>query len=100
MKDSVFLLLLVRPKARRDEIVTWGEGMIKLHVKAPPIEGEANEGCRRLLANIFGISTSKVTIKKGESSRFKKVQIIGVSKYDAEQIRQKWLLQQMKSIGH
>jgi len=67
---------------------------MRVHVKARPVEGKANEGCRRLLGGVFGVPISKVTIRKGESSRIKKVQIVGVSDCDVDQLRQRWLLRQ------
>lgn len=97
--SSTFISVFVKPRAKRDEIVTWQGGMIGLHVKAPPVGGAANEGCRRLLARVLGVPPSTVVIRKGDSSRIKKIQILGVSKYDIERIRQKWYSECVNRTG-
>ena len=43
----------------------------KLRVAAPPVEGKANDECRRFLAKLFGVSTSSIQIVSGRSSRDK-----------------------------
>ena len=99
-ENSVSILVSVKPKALRDEVTAWEEGVMRIRVKALPRKGEANEGCRRLLAHVMGIAVSKVSILKGRSSPIKKVRIWGLSKYDVEQIRQRWLLEHTDMIGH
>jgi uncharacterized protein (TIGR00251 family) len=94
-EDSVFVSVVVKPHARRDEIIDWAEGVIRVHVKAPPREGEANEGCRRMLARAFGVPISRVIIRHGEGSRRKKVQITGVSTGQVERLRYVWLAHQV-----
>lgn len=40
----------LQPKASRDAIVGEVDGVLRLRVTAPPVEGRANEACLRLLA--------------------------------------------------
>jgi uncharacterized protein (TIGR00251 family) len=42
-----------------------------------PVDGKANQAVRRLLAEHFGVSTSKVEIVSGHRSRDKTVEIAG-----------------------
>lgn len=64
----------VKPKAKRNEVKQQGE-ILEVLVTAPPDKGKANEEVRKVLAEHFGISKSKVIILKGEHSRNKIVEI-------------------------
>jgi uncharacterized protein (TIGR00251 family) len=44
-------------------------------IKAPPVDGKANEELVALIAKRFGCRKSEVTIKSGASSRLKRVVI-------------------------
>lgn len=72
------------PKARADEIVGAGEGVLSVRVRAPAVEGRANAALCRVLAKRLHIAAGRVTIVKGASSRRKMVQIEGI---DADQLR-------------
>lgn len=77
--------LRVQPRASRDEVAGEHDGAIKLRISAPPVEGRANEACRRLIAKLVGVSPSRVEIIAGESSKDK---VIRVHHITAERIRQ------------
>ena len=72
---AVTLRIRVQPRARRTEIVGEHAGALKLKIAAPPVDGKANEECRRFLSKLFGVSTGSVEIISGESSRDKVVRI-------------------------
>jgi uncharacterized protein (TIGR00251 family) len=44
-------------------------------VKAPPVDGKANEALIALVAGHFGVRKAQVSIKSGASSRLKLVSI-------------------------
>jgi uncharacterized protein (TIGR00251 family) len=69
----------VVPKSARDEI--WGSvnGILRVRVSAPPIEGKANERLIELISRTIGVPRSNVTIIKGRTSRIKTISIEGVS---------------------
>ncbi len=46
-----------------------------VYVKEPPIEGRANEAVRRVLADHFGVSQSRVVLKRGSTSKIKYFEI-------------------------
>jgi len=60
----------VHPKARRNE-VRESEGIYIIWTTAAPDRGEANNAVRKLLADHFGCAQSKVTLKRGATSRNK-----------------------------
>jgi len=78
-KDSVTLRLRVQPRAARTELTGEHAGAIKLKVAAPPVDGKANDECRRFLARLLGVSRNAVEIVAGDSSRDKVVRIHGVT---------------------
>jgi hypothetical protein len=82
---AVTLRIRVQPRARRTEIAGEHGGAIKLRVAAPPVDGKANEECRRFLAKLLGVSLGSVEILAGESSRDKLVRIQNAT---AQRIRQ------------
>jgi uncharacterized protein len=46
-----------------------------LRIAAPPVDGKANEECRKFLAKLVGVSASSVEIISGDSSRDKVIRI-------------------------
>ena len=72
---AVTLRIRVQPRARRSEVVGEHGGAIKLKLAAPPVDGKANEECRRFLSKLFGVSLGSIEIISGESSRDKVVRI-------------------------
>ena len=85
---AVTLRVRVQPRASRDEAAGEHNGAIKLRITAPPVDGRANEACRRLLAKLLGVSPSAVAIISGESSRDKLIRVDNVS---AELVRARLL---------
>jgi len=72
---DLVLPVLVRPGARRDEIVGVREGVLNVSISAPPVEGKANAACRRLLADILRLPVSRVEIIAGAHARRKRIRI-------------------------
>lgn len=67
----------VKPNARVSSFQT-GEGEVWLaQIKAPPVDGRANQELIALIAKQFACPKSAVTIKSGASGRLKRVQIAG-----------------------
>jgi uncharacterized protein len=76
---AVTIKVKVQPRAPKTEIVGEHAGAIKLRVAAPPVEGKANEECRRFLAKLFEVSATSVEIISGDSSRDKVIRIRSIS---------------------
>jgi uncharacterized protein len=83
-KGQIKLEVRVIPRAGRDEIAGRREGVLQVRVKAPPVEGRANEALRKLIAKRAGVPKSQVTIVRGERSRRKLLAIEGA---DVDAIR-------------
>ena len=72
---AVLLSVRIQPGARRAGAAgtvagTWN-GWLKLAVSAPPADGRANEAACALLAELFGLRSSAVTLVRGHSARSK-----------------------------
>lgn len=72
---AVTLRIRVQPRARRTEIAGEHAGALKLRIAAPPVDGKANEECRRFLARLLAVNARSIEIVTGESSREKIVRI-------------------------
>ncbi len=74
----------VHPRAKKNAITGEAGDALKLALTAPPVEGQANEACIALLAELLNVSRSSVTIAAGESSRNKVIRVSGMSAAQAE----------------
>ncbi len=77
------LPIRLQPGAAVDRIEVWeadpeGRRVLKVRVRARPIDGEANDALIRLLAKSLGVSKSSVTVARGGQSRSKMVVVDGL----------------------
>jgi uncharacterized protein len=77
---AVTLLVRVQPRASMDEIAGEMGGALKVRLRAPAVEGRANEALVEFLAQLLITPKSAVRILSGERSRTKRVEIRGVSR--------------------
>ena len=67
------------PRASRDEIVGYCEGVLVCKVTAPPVDDRANDALRKLLAKALGVAPSRVRIERGGRGRTKLLSVEGAS---------------------
>lgn len=77
--DEATLRVRVQPRASREAILGWREDALRLAVTAAPVEGEANEAVRRLLARALGVAPSSISLVRGGHGRDKVLRIEGVT---------------------
>jgi uncharacterized protein (TIGR00251 family) len=65
------LLLHIQPGASRTELSGLHGDRIKVKIKAPPRDGEANSSLIEFFSELLKISKSKIFLIRGESSRQK-----------------------------
>lgn len=82
--DAVRALLDIRltPRASRAS-VELVDGVVRVRVTAPPLEGRANAALIDLLAKRLGVAKRDVTIVGGQTSRSKRVSVAGLSRAEA-----------------
>jgi len=69
----------VVPRASCSEIVGEHDGALRVRIAVPPVEGAANQELVRILARAFGVAKNSVEITGGQTSKRKKVCVIGVT---------------------
>ncbi len=79
MGSSCRLAVKAIPNASRDAIVGWIGDSLKVKVRAPALEGRANESLRELLAGELGLPAGSVNVVRGAKSRLKVVEIRGLA---------------------
>lgn len=76
--DGVELAVLVQPRASRTRVVGEHDGLLKIQLAAPPVDGEANAALLEFLAKHLGVPRRQVTLTAGDASRRKRVKVVGV----------------------
>ena len=67
--------IYVQPNASRSQIVGLHADALKIKIKAPPVDGEANEEVIRFLSEFLKIPRKKISLKHGQTGRNKLVEI-------------------------
>lgn len=84
-KRGVALSVRVIPRSSRTEIVeVLSDQTIKIRVKAPPVDGKANQELIKFLSKILGVPKTNIEIIAGDTGRNKLISILGTEKEDVE----------------
>ena len=73
----MIIAVRVQPRSSKTEIVGRHGDEIKIRVKAPPVDGAANDELIRFLAERLGVPKSGVVIVSGHATRTKRVRVEG-----------------------
>lgn len=65
----------VQPRASKDEVVGLVNGVLRVRLRAPPVEGAANRALIEFLADQLGVSRRYVRIVSGIGSRNKVIEV-------------------------
>jgi uncharacterized protein (TIGR00251 family) len=65
--------IYVQPGASKTELVGSHGDRLKIKIKAPPQDGEANQALSDYFSEIFNIPNSRIYLLRGQSSRRKDV---------------------------
>ena len=76
--DGVTFSVRVLPRSSRNEIVGETEGVLKIKLTAPPVEGAANKALVEFLSGKLKVAKSRITILTGQSGRSKTVNVSGI----------------------
>jgi uncharacterized protein (TIGR00251 family) len=86
MLSVASLTVRVTPRASRDEVTGWQGDELRVRLRAPPVEGRANEALIRLIASKLNLPPSSIELIAGATARVKRLRIDGLA--DAE-VRQR-----------
>ncbi len=84
IKGGVRLHLFIQPKSSKNQIVGPHNGMLKIKITAPPVDGEANAELIEYLSKFFKVPKRNITLVKGDTGRQKTVDVEGISLSDAQ----------------
>ncbi len=73
------LTLHIQPGAKKTEVAGEHGDALKIRLAAPPVDGKANAALLAFIAERLGVSRSAVTLKSGQASRRKVVEVEGAS---------------------
>lgn len=76
----------LQPRASRNEIAGTLDGVLRVRLHAPPVDGAANEALVAFLAERLAIPRRGVRIVTGATSRTKLIEIEGVSSSAVERL--------------
>ena len=83
---GTYISLHVQPGARREGIAGLFGTSLKIALKAPPVEGKANDALLRFLAGLLAVPVSRLELCSGAGSREKKVFAAGLSVEQTEKL--------------
>ena len=83
---TVIFAVRTQPRASKDEITGEIAGALKIRLRAPAVEGRANEALIEFLAELLKTPKVAVRILSGERSRVKRLEIRGVTKQQIERL--------------
>lgn len=71
----MILHLKAKAGSKLNQIIKDGDGNWVMKVKAPPVDGKANDEVIRFLSEVLNLSKSKIRIVSGHTNRFKTLAI-------------------------
>ncbi len=79
-EGAVTFSVRVQPRASKDEIAGEMGGALRVRLRAPAVEGRANEALVEFLAQLLKTPRSAVRILSGDRSRTKRMEIRGATR--------------------
>ena len=76
-KGHITLSLHIQPGAKKTEVAGVHGDALKIRLAAPPVDGKANAALIEFLATRLGVARAQVTLKSGQTSRRKVLEIDG-----------------------
>lgn len=73
--DEIRLCVQVLPNAKKSEVVGLHDDVLKIRLKAQPIEGQANDELIRFIAAQIKVPKKQISILRGLTSRQKVVEL-------------------------
>jgi uncharacterized protein (TIGR00251 family) len=82
-ENGIRLKIRLSPRSSVDQIEGVHGDMVKIKIKAPPVDGKANAALIKFLAKILNVRQRDIRITSGESSRNKTIEIVGLDSRQA-----------------
>ncbi|MGE5625063.1 MAG: DUF167 domain-containing protein [Bacillota bacterium] len=75
--DALVLTVRVQPGAKADAVVGVADGVLRVRLRAPAIEGRANDALCAFIAERLDTTKSRVEILRGGGGRLKQLRVRG-----------------------
>jgi uncharacterized protein (TIGR00251 family) len=72
----ITLTLHIQPGAKKTEVAGLYGDALKIRLAAPPVDGKANAALIGFIASRLGLAKSAVSLKSGQTSRRKVLEVI------------------------
>jgi len=77
--EGTILNVKAQPRSSKAGVDALLGDAVKVRVKCAPVDGKANKELIETLADAFGLPKSRVVFKSGETSKQKRILLMGVS---------------------
>ena len=77
--EGTVINVKAQPRSSRAGVDGLVGDAVKVRVKCAPVDGKANKELVETLAGEFGLPKSRVVFKSGETSKQKRILLVGVS---------------------
>jgi uncharacterized protein len=77
---------IIQPRSSKNEVTGVYKDALKIHLTSPPVDGKANKACLQFFAKWLGISSSKISIVQGISSKSKTIEVVGLTEKQFHEI--------------
>jgi len=84
--NSTVIRVRVLPRSSRNEVAGRDDGVFRIKLTAPPVEGRANKALKKFLSSRLGVPKSDIELVSGGRSRTKSVRIHGLSPGKVERL--------------
>ncbi len=64
-----------KPNAHKNDYEIINKNSLRIRIKAPPVEGKANEAIVAYLSEILHIPKSKIVLLKGAAAKYKQFEV-------------------------
>jgi uncharacterized protein (TIGR00251 family) len=77
---DTFLAIKVVPRSSKNQLMGIENGELKIKIKAPPVDGEANDEALDFISEVLGFTKRNLSVQRGKASRHKiiKIRDVGV----------------------
>jgi uncharacterized protein (TIGR00251 family) len=88
---GVEIFLYLQPRASRNKVVGLQGEELKVSLTAPPVDGAANKACCAFLAKLCSLPKSCVKLTAGDTSRHKRLLLVGADYHEVSSLLNKLL---------
>lgn len=77
-EEGTSILVYATPKSSKTNSVGFHDGRLKVAIKAPPVDGAANEELLKFLRKKLGLCREEVELLRGQTNRRKTILVKGM----------------------